>query len=156
MKSIVKKTGCWGLLTLLIASFSLVQADTANPATTAPAAASIQNEVEMVDINTADTWTLQDMLEGIGPKKAAAIVEFRQKNGPFKELYELEQVYGIGRKTIEKNQHKIKIVIPDSDIESTDQKDAQLEEDNQPAVKPPVAETPPSTPEKAKESANQN
>jgi competence protein ComEA len=68
----------------------------------------------MVDINTADAKTLEQGLEGIGPKKAAAIVEYREKHGLFKSLSDLEQVYGIGKKTVERNQNKIKIVIPNA------------------------------------------
>jgi len=41
-------------------------------------------------------------LPGIGQSKAKAIIEYRQKNGPFRTLSELERVPGIGKKTIEK------------------------------------------------------
>jgi competence protein ComEA len=75
----------------------------------------------MVDINTADAKTLEQGLEGIGPKKAAAIVEYREKHGLFKSLSDLEQVYGIGKKTVERNRNKIKIVIPNA-TETTTQK----------------------------------
>ncbi len=37
-----------------------------------------------VNLNTADAATLARELDGIGPAKAQAIVEYRQKNGPFK------------------------------------------------------------------------
>jgi len=70
--------------------------------------------LDKVDINTADVWTLARVLKGVGPKKAAAIVEFRKKNGPFKSLYDLDRVYGIGQKTIEKNKDKIAVSIPEN------------------------------------------
>lgn len=109
---LLKKTGCISLFTLSIAiSTGLLAQTPAQPDQVKPAA-TVQNEGNRVDINTADAWTLEHQLEGIGPKKAAAIVEFREKNGLFKSLSDLEQVYGIGKKTLARNQDKIKIVIP--------------------------------------------
>ncbi len=52
-----------------------------------------------VDINAADASSLQTV-KGIGPAKAKAIVAYRQQNGPFKNLDELEKVPGIGKKTL--------------------------------------------------------
>jgi competence protein ComEA len=69
-------------------------------------------DLQKVDINTANIQTLTYVLKGIGPKKAAAIVNFRKKNGPFKSIYDLDQVYGIGKKIIEKNKEKIIVSIP--------------------------------------------
>ncbi len=56
-----------------------------------------------VDINTADVSTLAAELSGIGAAKAAAIVAYRESNGPFKRLEDLIQVKGIGAKILEKN-----------------------------------------------------
>ena len=50
-----------------------------------------------VNINTASAADLQ-ALPGIGAKTAALIVEYRQKNGPFKKVEELMNVRGIGEK----------------------------------------------------------
>jgi competence protein ComEA len=50
-----------------------------------------------VNINTASAADL-DALPGIGAKTAALIVEYRQKNGPFKKVEELMNVRGIGEK----------------------------------------------------------
>ncbi|AFI87128.1 competence protein ComEA [Aggregatibacter actinomycetemcomitans] len=54
-----------------------------------------------VDINTADAATLEN-LSGIGEAKAKAIVEYREKNGKFKNLNDLSNVPGIGDATLEK------------------------------------------------------
>ncbi|MBN6079780.1 ComEA family DNA-binding protein [Aggregatibacter actinomycetemcomitans] len=54
-----------------------------------------------VDINTAGAATLEN-LSGIGEAKAKAIVEYREKNGKFKNLNDLSNVPGIGDATLEK------------------------------------------------------
>jgi len=51
-----------------------------------------------VNINTASVKEL-DALPGIGTKTAALIVEYRQKNGPFKKIEELMNVRGVGEKS---------------------------------------------------------
>ncbi len=61
-----------------------------------------------ININSADAQTISDNLNGIGLKKAEAIVTWRTENGEFKELAELQQVKGIGIKTLEKNKENIK------------------------------------------------
>lgn len=53
-----------------------------------------------VNINTADLATLQT-LNGIGEVKAKAIMDYRQKYGPFKNSADLAKVPGIGPATIE-------------------------------------------------------
>ncbi len=60
-----------------------------------------------VDINTADAQTIAAALNGIGPAKAATLVEYRKAHGPFKDLASLEKVPGIGAKTLEKNKDNI-------------------------------------------------
>lgn len=62
-----------------------------------------------VDINTADAETLSSELQGIGKKKASAIIEYRNANGKFNSIDELSRVKGISMKTIEKNRDKLTI-----------------------------------------------
>lgn len=74
-------------------------------ATTAGTTAAMPAPVEAaaaVNINTADVATLSSSLKGIGQSKAQAIVDYREKNGPFKSVDELENVKGIGSKSLEK------------------------------------------------------
>ncbi len=52
-----------------------------------------------VDINSA-TQSELEMLQGIGPAKAKAIIQYREKNGSFKSKADLEKVNGIGSETI--------------------------------------------------------
>lgn len=65
-----------------------------------PPGGSRGNESEPVDINNADAASLE-ALPGIGPSLAAAIVEHRQRNGPFASVDELIEVSGIGRVKLE-------------------------------------------------------
>lgn len=53
-----------------------------------------------VNINTATAAEL-DTLPGIGPSKAAAIVQYREENGPFASVDALDAVPGIGPATLE-------------------------------------------------------
>lgn len=64
---------------------------------------------EPVNINTASAEELAENLNGVGPKKALAIIEYREANGPFFSPEEITNVKGIGPKTFEKNQKDILI-----------------------------------------------
>lgn len=61
-----------------------------------------------VDINTATSAELQGV-NGIGPTKAEAIVEYRKKNGPFKSVSDLDKVPGFGKATMEKVKGEITV-----------------------------------------------
>ena len=60
-----------------------------------------------VNVNTADAETISESLQGVGLSKARAIVEYRQKHGPFKAPDELSLVKGIGVRTVELNRGNI-------------------------------------------------
>ena len=60
-----------------------------------------------VDINTANAETISTELNGIGLAKAKAIVEYREKYGPFKNPEDLSLVKGIGDRTVELNRANI-------------------------------------------------
>ena len=53
------------------------------------------------DINTATQEQLES-INGIGPSKAKAILAFLSETGPVTNLDQLEQVRGIGKKTVKK------------------------------------------------------
>ena len=59
------------------------------------------NAIAAVNINTANQAQLES-LNGIGPVKAKAIIDYRAKNGPFKTVEDLEKVDGIGPGTLDK------------------------------------------------------
>lgn len=55
----------------------------------------------VVRINQADVQEISS-LPGVGPKIAARIIEYRNKNGPFSKLEDIQNVKGVGKKLIEK------------------------------------------------------
>ena len=56
-------------------------------------------EIPLIDINTADSETLQT-LPGIGPKRAEDIIAYRESHGAFRIVEELTDVPGIGEETL--------------------------------------------------------
>ena len=64
-----------------------------------------------VNVNTADAETISESLQGVGLSKARAIVEYRQKRGPFRAPEDLSLVKGIGERTVELNRANI-IITP--------------------------------------------
>ncbi len=60
-----------------------------------------------LNINTANAEQISTSMSGIGDSKAKAIVEYRKTHGNFKSIHDLENVDGIGSKTVEKNKANI-------------------------------------------------
>lgn len=60
----------------------------------------INLQASPININQADAETISNALAGIGPKKALAIIQYRNEHGEFKNLNDLKNVKGIGEKTI--------------------------------------------------------
>jgi competence protein ComEA len=63
-------------------------------------AADAPSSGKLVNINTAGQSELES-LPGIGPSLAKKIMDFRQKNGGFKNVSDLVAVPGIGQKKFE-------------------------------------------------------
>ncbi|MEZ5574674.1 MAG: helix-hairpin-helix domain-containing protein [Candidatus Competibacteraceae bacterium] len=63
---------------------------------------------QAIDINTATAAQLEG-LKGIGPKKAAEIVKYREANGPFKSVEDLSKVSGVGAKTLTANKDMLMV-----------------------------------------------
>ena len=62
---------------------------------------------DKININTANAEQTASAMSGVGDNKAKAIVEYRTSHGKFKTIDSLENVDGIGEKTIEKNKDNI-------------------------------------------------
>ena len=61
-----------------------------------------------ININTATVEQLME-LKGVGQKLAEAIVAYREANGLFKSVADLEQVKGIGPKILADNMDRLTI-----------------------------------------------
>lgn len=61
-----------------------------------------------IRINSA-TQSEIESLPGIGSVKAAAIIQFREENGPFSSIDDLQQISGIGSKTVENMKEYVQI-----------------------------------------------
>jgi competence protein ComEA len=61
-----------------------------------------------VNINTASQSELE-AVRGLGPAKAKAIIEYREANGGFKSVDELDKVKGFGRASIDKLRDELSV-----------------------------------------------
>ena len=68
---------------------------------------SIPGIAQAVNVNTASAEALADSLNGVGIKKATAIIEWRSEHGNFASLDDLDKVKGIGSKTLARNKDDI-------------------------------------------------
>jgi len=92
---------------LLLSMLAFPLALPAQAAEPAPVAA-----VAKVDINTADEAALAAALKGVGLRKAAAIIEYRDQHGGFRTIDELANVRGIGLNTVDQNIERLTLSQP--------------------------------------------
>ena len=67
------------------------------------------SEGTRVSINNASAEELAKGLNGVGLKKAQAIVSYREEYGPFKTVDDLKQVPGMGNSLVERNLSHLKL-----------------------------------------------
>ncbi len=68
-----------------------------------------EDEGTRVSINTGTAEELARILNGVGMKKAQAIVSYREEYGPFKTVDDLKQVPGMGSALVERNLANLKL-----------------------------------------------
>lgn len=115
-KVVAQTLGAVGLVSALsmpIQSFAAEKPNVELKAQDVKAAESHAKDVgakdQAVNINTADAPALAAALNGVGIKKAEAIVAYREQKGKFTSAEQLLEVKGIGQATLDKNRDKIKI-----------------------------------------------
>ena len=69
---------------------------------------SVKASPPRLNLNTATAAELEK-LPGIGPKKAMDIIKLRKEKGKFTSIEELNQVKGIGEKTLQKLYHNVEV-----------------------------------------------
>jgi competence protein ComEA len=101
------------LLCLLVSGIAVQ----ARPVMTGPQTQAADTKAAVVsplNLNTATVEQLQK-LPGVGPKTAARILDYRQKNGAFKKVEELMNVKGVGEKSFLRLKSQITVTPPKSD-----------------------------------------
>ncbi len=63
---------------------------------------------EAVDINAADLQTLMT-IKGVGEKRAAAIIAYRDEHGRFQSINELMDVKGVSESLVDKSRESLVI-----------------------------------------------
>ena len=119
---------------------------------------------EMVNINKASAQTIAHHLSGIGIKKAAAIVKYRNDNGVFKSVDDLTEVKGIGDGIFKKIKADLSLTKGVTDVvekpakkvvkESLKKKDKALEDKEAVNKVKPSAKEPQKTTKKIKSAGN--
>ena len=74
-----------------------------------PARSSSLRKSGKINLNTASAQELSDGLNGIGKVLAKRIVDYREKNGPFRSIEEVKNVSGIGNKIFEQIRDSITV-----------------------------------------------
>ena len=62
-----------------------------------------------ININTASAEVIAETLNGVGLKKAQAIVDYRKQHGAFASVDALVAVKGVGENTLQKNRSRIRV-----------------------------------------------
>ena len=93
------KSGVFHLLLLWLRSNDNNASSRADPATVTGA---------QVNINSADEAALTSV-KGVGKAKAKAIIEYREKNGPFQSVDDLTKIKGIKSKSLQKFKNQLTV-----------------------------------------------
>ena len=103
-----------GLMRMLCASLFLLSAVSVLPAGASDAVPRLTGKINTaetvttkVSVNQATAEMLAEAMNGVGLKKARAIVEYREQYGPFSSVEQLEEVPGIGAALVERNMSRL-------------------------------------------------
>ena len=94
-------TDILNLAKILVDGEKILVPDMSSPIPTLNQPRSVNPQIVLVNINTAELDQL-DTLPEIGPKTAQNIIDYRNANGPFERIEDIQNVPGIGQVTFEK------------------------------------------------------
>lgn len=97
MRNLIVRGVAAGAVAVFLSLLSLEVAAAAEPRAAPPET----RLVGVVNVNTASAEQLE-LLPGIGPARAAAILEYRKEHERFKRVEDLTQVSGIGERALER------------------------------------------------------
>lgn len=80
----------------------------AGSSATGSATGSAAGPAPKINLNTATAEELQQ-IDGVGEKKAEKIIAFRDSQGPFQSVADLDKVDGFGAKTVARFQEKVTV-----------------------------------------------
>ena len=83
---------------VLVAALVVIASPLLAQRATKPPVVATAVSTEVVNLNSATAAQIA-ALPGIGPKTADLVVQYRQKNGPFKKIEEIMNVRGVGEKS---------------------------------------------------------
>ena len=90
------RMACLGLLLCLLCAGAFAEPDSLPVLPTA------------VNVNSADAHTMAEVLEGVGLTRAQAIVAYREQHGVIHNEQQLQEVKGIGARTLARNAGRIR------------------------------------------------
>ena len=67
----------------------------------------VNQHASKINLNTASVSQLTHAIRGIGPKRAEAIVAYRQAHGAFQAVTEIARIKGIGRSFVKQHAQEI-------------------------------------------------
>ena len=70
-----------------------------------------ESSAGLINLNTANLGSLIT-LPGIGGVRAQSIIDYREQNGPFKSVFDVTRVPGIGKTTYEKMRDLVTVGVP--------------------------------------------
>jgi competence protein ComEA len=92
---------------VLVAALACVSSPLAAQRATKPPVATVVS-TGSVNLNSATAAQIAS-LPGIGPKTADLVVQYREKNGPFKKIEEIMNVRGVGEKSFLKIKDRLTV-----------------------------------------------
>lgn len=99
----MKTTGYVVVLSLSFLAFTSGIAKSDHPLSTQSI-----NVIKKINLNTVSTDQLVHTIRGIGPKRAQAIIAYREKHGRFKSITQIAEVKGIGQAFVAQHLNDLK------------------------------------------------